>query len=256
MKLSSCPYAYLHTTSWRRIGEWKYIYEYTHVSSALDVSFSFKPGQLYPPETSLTVPIWYEAGWAPGPVWTLWRKQTSLCGWMEFVMSRESSVNIVTSLRAERLMNVGYISIKSKENSCFRLRSLETVAGVVNQPRREAQHRPLRVCRVSAFASCCSGVRTGWRAERKPAYLQRAACGKRPATWQAGYLCVPPVTPPSTRPTCPASRSRESRVQTFPSLTFRNCLCLLIFPPPCVCVPQTIQTQYCYMKQFISHNMI
>jgi hypothetical protein len=40
------------------------------------------PGQLHaptalPPGKDPSVPIGYEAGWTPGPVWTTWRRENS-----------------------------------------------------------------------------------------------------------------------------------------------------------------------------------
>jgi hypothetical protein len=42
------------------------------------VSFTSRP--LYPPGKELLVPIGWEAVWAPGPVWTTWRKFLTLLG--------------------------------------------------------------------------------------------------------------------------------------------------------------------------------
>jgi hypothetical protein len=60
----------LSTVPWRRMGEWKY-------SSALDGGIS---SQLNAPDALLQwkeqkLPIGYEVGWAPQPVWTLWRRE-------------------------------------------------------------------------------------------------------------------------------------------------------------------------------------
>lgn len=80
------------------------------------------------------------------------KSDLSAGGW-SLLISRESSVNIVTSLRAGRPTNLGSISIKSKENSCFRLRRLQAIAGGVNQPMREAQHSPATSLRVLLLRS-------------------------------------------------------------------------------------------------------
>jgi hypothetical protein len=64
-------------------------------------------------------------------------------GWSLFIIS-ESSVNMVTYLLAGRPTNLGLFPLRAK-SFCFRLRRLQTLAGGVNQPRREAQQLRLRV---------------------------------------------------------------------------------------------------------------
>jgi hypothetical protein len=68
---------WLSTTPWRRMGEWMYRSTFSWHRHWLKVSRQLHAPAALSPRKKPPVPIGYEAGWTPEPVWTVWRSENS-----------------------------------------------------------------------------------------------------------------------------------------------------------------------------------
>jgi hypothetical protein len=91
------------------------------------VSFTLRP--LYPPGKEALVPIGYEVGWTPEPVWTIWRKFLTLSGLELRPLRRPARSQSLCRLRYPGL----YLLTMVKTCKCktFTSIKLATVAGLL-----------------------------------------------------------------------------------------------------------------------------
>jgi hypothetical protein len=62
------------------MGKWMYKSIFPRPRHLFEVSGQLHVPAVLPPGKEPPVPIGYEAGWAPEPVWTMWRKFLTLPG--------------------------------------------------------------------------------------------------------------------------------------------------------------------------------
>jgi hypothetical protein len=61
----------------KTMGEWMYGSMFSWPQRCFEVSGQLHAPAALPPEKEPPVPIRYEVGWVPEPVWTMWRRKNS-----------------------------------------------------------------------------------------------------------------------------------------------------------------------------------